>query len=240
MCVMSRKRKLLLIYGTLVLMLLGTVGWYVWQTLDAPAPRQAAKAMPKAKTPPAAKTADALADKPVPKVPSADATARGISPAPQPESGKAGKDISASPAPSIAETGNVGGLSSLHVQIEEYKLLVQIEELKAKLVELKKAQTVVAASPSPPVLSLAALTPPQSTEPPATAVQATPRRARGSVVLSIHGVDENLLAAVRLDSGKRVTLRKGEKFSGGVVVDISRNGGVVVRNGKNTTVLPFE
>ncbi|MDR2055448.1 MAG: type IV pilus biogenesis protein PilP [Desulfovibrio sp.] len=237
---MSRKKKLILIYGVLVLMLLGTAGWYIWQTLDAPASRPAAPSAKKGKAAPpvadaSSKTglnpvdkSDAL--KPVPKTPS------GVAVAARPESGK---DVSVSPLPAIAETGNVDGLSNLHVQIEEYKLLVQIEELKAKLAELKKAQSVSAA-PAPPVLSLPALTPPQPQSPAPSAEQLPPPRRKGPVVLSVHGVDENLVAAVRLEGGKRITLRKGEKFGGGVVSEVSRSAGVVVRNGKKTTVLPFE
>jgi type IV pilus biogenesis protein PilP len=249
---MSRKKKLLLIYGALVLMLLGTAGWYVWQTLDAPASRPMPKPVLKEKTPfPESKPDDKLTARPSPKTSPADATgnvpaqsavtheAAGKGPSPSTQALAArpdpGKDVA--PSPVIAETGNVDGLSNLHVQIEEYRLLVQIEELKAKLTDLKKAQ-IATAAPAPPVLSLPALTPPQSPEP-ATAAQSPPRR-RGPVVLSVHGVDENLVAAVRLDGGKRITLRKGEKFGGGVVVEVSRSSGVVVRNGKKTSVLPFE
>lgn len=249
---MSRKKKLLLIYGTLVLMLLGTAGWYVLQTLDAPAPRPVTKPAKKEKTPPGANAADKplpVSDKPSLPDKSAEATqpdrqasktlpiespGKGASSATQPESVR---DVSSSPPSAIAETGKVDGLSALHVQIEEYKLLVQIEELKAKLSDLKKVQTVAAAS-APPVLSLPALTPPQSTEPPAVPLQ--PRRAKGPAVMSVHGVDENLVAEVRLEGGKRITLRKGEKFGGGVVSEVSRSAGVVIRIGKKTTVLPFE
>lgn len=234
---MSGKKKPLLIYGALVLMLLSTCGWYVWQTLDAPPPRPAKVA----KTPPPGASGNApgkSSDKPASKALPAESADKASSPA-QSGSGKPEPGGNTpSPPPAIAETGNVDGLSNLHVQIEEYKLLVQIEELRTKLAELKKAQTVAAAPPvQPPALSLPALTPPQSSEP--QTAQPRPRR-KGPVVLSVQGVDGNLVASVRLDGGRRITLRKGEKFGGGVVSEVSRSDGVVVRSGKKTTVLPFE
>lgn len=134
------------------------------------------------------------------------------------------------PAPS----GKVGDLSDLHLQIEEYKLLVQIEELKAKLRDLKQPKMPAPAAPLS--LPIAALTPPSGAVSPPVAQVASKRV--DPAVLSVQGVDGELTATIR-SGGKQITVRKGQKFGNGVISEISRTA-VTVRNGKQTVTLPFE
>jgi type IV pilus biogenesis protein PilP len=58
-------------------------------------------------------------------------------------------------------------------------------------------------------------------------------------VISVLGVDGNLSAVIRTSAGRQVTVKKGDKFGGGTVAEISRSGVVVIR-GKTFSTIQFE
>ncbi|QAZ66119.1 type IV pilus biogenesis protein PilP [Solidesulfovibrio carbinolicus] len=114
-------------------------------------------------------------------------------------------------------------MTSLRGDLEEIKLQVAIAQEKEKLLPKQ-----VAPAPQPQMLL------PELPKP----VAAKPNEA-APVVVSIQGVDGHASATIRSSAGSLVTVRPGDKFGGGVIASVSRNG-VLVRRGNTSTALAFE
>lgn len=205
-----------IIWGVLLLLLVGTGGGLWWTRQTPPPPvMPAPKPLPK-KTP---VTEKAPAAAPV-KSTASVATAA--------------SDVTVVPVSLTA--GNLGRLTALKGEVEELRLEVQLEELRAKKKGLLNPAPVAAAPVRMPELSLPAMTPPKGS--PASSLELPPVRRAGTAVVSVQGVDGEVSAVIRTGSGT-VTVRKGSRFGGGVVTAVSRQGVFVSRNGK-TAALPFE
>ncbi|WP_027191466.1 type IV pilus biogenesis protein PilP [Fundidesulfovibrio putealis] len=125
--------------------------------------------------------------------------------------------------PHIPVAGNLGVITTLRAQLEEMRIQAAIAQEREKI--QPKAAPV-----QPQAIALPEL--PKSTLVP-KAKDASP------VVVSIQGVDGRSTATVRLGSGQLVSLRPGDRFSGGVVSAIDRRG-VSIRRGHTSTILAFE
>lgn len=132
-------------------------------------------------------------------------------------------------APHIQMVGNLAELTKLQGELDILNLQVQVEEKRAKKRELESQGSVAPVKlpdlPLPPVADL-----------PVMKAASAPRSA--SVVVSVQGVNSDLSATIRTDSGL-MTVRKGSSFGGGVVAEISRHA-VIIRRGSKTAALPFE
>lgn len=150
-------------------------------------------------------------------------TASGVftpSQAPAPASEKVPETTPA--MPEVPSAGSLSRVTQLQAELNELKLEVQIEELKARM-------HPPTPPPAPALPDMTALMPPGA--PPALP-------ARKTAVISVQGVGEELTATIRTGS-TLATVRRGAKFNGGIVADITREG-VTVRHGRRITVLPFE
>jgi type IV pilus biogenesis protein PilP len=130
--------------------------------------------------------------------------------------------------PEVVTGGNLSERMTLRADIELLELQVKKKELMDKLQPPVSAPAVPVTGPGllelPPVGEVAPR--PVSLPVPAT------------VVVAVQGVNDGLSAVIRT-KGKLVTVRKGQSFDGGIIVNISRSS-VVVRRGDKTSVLPFE
>ncbi|MBI4804083.1 MAG: type IV pilus biogenesis protein PilP [Desulfovibrio sp.] len=122
----------------------------------------------------------------------------------------------------IPVAGNLGVITTLRAQLEEIRIKAAIAQEREKI--QPKAAPV-----QPQAIALPEL--PKSTLVP-KAKDVSP------VVVSIQGVDGRSTANVRLGSGQLVSLRPGDRFSGGVVSTIDRRG-VSIRRGHTFTILAF-
>lgn len=216
---MQITKRTKIIWGVLLLLLAGTGGGLWWARQTPPPPVMPAPA-PSPKTPKIPRAEKTPAAAPVKSTASAAAPASGVT-----------------AVPVSLTAGNLGRLTALKGEVEELKLEVQLEELRAKKKGLLNPAPVVSAPARLPELSLPAMTPPKTAPASPPVLSSAPQRA-GTAVVSVRGVDGEVSAVVRTGSGT-VTLRKGSRFGGGVVTDISRNGVIVSRGGK-TAALPFE
>ncbi len=126
----------------------------------------------------------------------------------------------------VPQSGKLERMTELRANLEEVKLQVAIEQEKEKL------------APKQPV----AAKPPVSLVPPAASLPEPPKekpKFLSPVVLSVQGVDGHASATVRSAAGELVTVRPGDKLSGGVVASVSRDG-IRVKRGNSTTTITFE
>ena len=228
------KTRVIIIWGTLCVLLLGVGAFAVWKVwLDKPAPPAprmsgAALAVPNPASPlkPLNKeekkqpATASLASSP----PAGTAGMAGMTAAPA--AGSTGSGGTAS-AGNVA--GNLGAITHLRSQKEELELQVKIKELHEKLTTTPVAPAVaqrqadVALLLEKPLPARTAIAPPSS---------------RGPVVVAVQGMGGALSAVIRTGSSM-TTVRKGSRFGGGVVTDISRAGVMFNRGGK-LSALPFE
>lgn len=134
--------------------------------------------------------------------------------------------------PVVPTAGNLSKLTALKAQLEELKLQSQIDELQAKHNPTVVTQT--APLPLPPLANL----PSSPSIEKQGKLPVTPTRKMA--VISIQGIDDNITATIRTSSGNMITVRQGTKMGTATVVNISRQSGVTLRSGNQTSVLPFE
>lgn len=213
---MQITKRTKIIWGILLLLLVGAGGGLWWTRQTPPPPVMPAPKAPSPKTP---------------KIPRAEKA-----PAAMPVKSSAAPASGSSAVPVSLTAGNLGRLTDLKGELEELRIEVQLEELRAKKKSLLNPAPVAAPPVRVPELTLPAMTPPKS--PPASSLELPPVRRAGTAVVSVRGVDGDVSALIRTGSGT-VTVRKGSRFGGGVVTSVSRQAVVVSRNGK-TAVLPFE
>ena len=200
---MQITKRTKIIWGVLLLLLAGTGGGLWWARQTPPPPVMPAPA-PSPKTPKIPRAEKTPAAAPVKSTSSAAAPASGVT-----------------AVPVSLTAGNLGRLTALKGEVEELRLEVQLEELRAKKKGLLNPAPVAAAPVRMPELSLPAMTPPTAQAPALPPVLSSAPHRVGVVVLSVQGVDGELSATLRSGS-KNVTVRKGSRFGGGVVTDISR------------------
>ncbi len=209
----NRKRVLWILgCGTAALVLVLAGAWVLWGWQEAKLP-------PAPKVPPKSQTKDvASVSAPAP------AKHNGSAPASAP------KEAQASEVPpftvdadTVPKAGNLGKMTSLRGNLEEVRLQVAIAQEKEKLLPKQAAP-----APQPQMLL------PELPKP----VVAKPKEA-APVVVSIQGVDGHASATIRSSAGSLVTVRPGDKFGGGVIASVSRNG-VLVRRGNALTALALE
>lgn len=212
---MQITKRTKIIWGVLLLLLVGTGGGLWWTRQTPPPPVMPAPKAPSPKTP---------------KIPRAE-KAPAAAPVAVAASGSSSVPVSLT-------AGNLGRLTALKGEVEELRLEVQLEELRAKKKGLLNPAPVAAAPVRMPELSLPAMTPPATQAPALPPVLVPAPQRAGTAVVSVRGVDGELSAVIRTGSGT-VTVRRGSRFGGGVVTSVSRQAVVVSRGGK-TAALPFE
>lgn len=125
-------------------------------------------------------------------------------------------------------SGSLARITALRAQLEEARVLANIEAERARLrASLTPAPVVPPALQLPPM----ELPPRKGMAPMSSATSSAPR------VFSVHGIDGSMSATVRTGKGLR-SIRVGDQIEGGAVVSISRDG-VAVRQGSRTTLMPF-
>jgi len=134
------------------------------------------------------------------------------------------------PQPQVRHSATFGDFVALKSQIEMKKLDLQLFELNKKM-EKTPAK-------APEVLPRQELNLPAFTMPPVEPKPA-PAPVLSDVVLSVHGMDGKLSAVMRTSAGRQVNVKVGDKFGGGVVSGISRNG-VVIRRGNSLSTILFD
>lgn len=141
-------------------------------------------------------------------------------------------DVRPMPMPNVPIAGNLGTITDLRAQLQEKQIRLAIHDIDAKLgVDAPNvASRVAVLTPD----DLARMVAPEKTPGPETAPAVSPR----PIVVSVQGVDGKLSATLR-SGGKLLTLRVGQKFSGGMVAFISRDE-VKIRDAHGLESLAFE
>lgn len=133
--------------------------------------------------------------------------------------------------PVLPVAGNLAIITSQRATLAEKKLQKEIDDLDAKS-SAQPSNSAVVFSPDDvaKMLEMPAIKPETANTP----ALASP----GTSVVAVQGVDGKLTATLR-HNGKLVTLGAGEKFAGGTVAAISRQG-VSVRGHNGVQTLAFE
>lgn len=121
-------------------------------------------------------------------------------------------------------------------ELSRYRGQKIILEQQVRIAELEQRLKDISQGAKKPEIILPDLMPPKSKEKPVAAPVAAPKRE--PVVVSVQGVAGKLTATIRTSEGRIVTVKNGGAFGGGIL-QVTRKGVSVRRNGKLSSI-PFE
>jgi type IV pilus biogenesis protein PilP len=130
---------------------------------------------------------------------------------------------------------NQGVMGELQAERETLRVLKDTRTLQRDIATLEKQTAEIILGPV--IVAPPPQTPPVTApEPEKEPVRAVPPAPVPTMIISIQGVNNALVAHVRHDNGEITVVRKGQSFAGGVVERITRDGITLMKNGRRVFI----